>query len=127
MPKRIGCAMRNGMSAARRVAIPHHYERGLQTKAGKPVEGTEAAPADVRDGYHRAVSAAREGPLSASTIALSWSPLIPMQFPVKARVELAPRALQKTGMDTKPSSCQRKNEVKRSLGGRVKLVSSINK
>ncbi len=33
--------MRNGMSAARRVAIPHHYERGLQTKAGKPVEGTE--------------------------------------------------------------------------------------
>src|SRR5262249_31172725 len=24
------------------------------------VEGTEAAPADVRDGYHRAVSAARE-------------------------------------------------------------------
>jgi hypothetical protein len=41
MPKRIGCAMRNGMSAARRVAIPHHYERGLQTKAGNPVEGTE--------------------------------------------------------------------------------------
>jgi hypothetical protein len=73
MPKRIGCAMRNGMNAARRVAIPHHYERGLQTKAGKPVEGTEAVPADVRDGYHRAVSAAREGPLSASTIALDWS------------------------------------------------------
>src|SRR5262245_57447584 len=37
MPRQIGCAMRNAMSAARRVAIPRagHYERGLQTKAGE--------------------------------------------------------------------------------------------
>src|SRR5262245_23803402 len=63
MPRQIGCAMRNAMSAARRVAIP-----ALATTSARPadqgwrgtVEGTEAAPADVRDGYHRALSAARE-------------------------------------------------------------------
>jgi len=34
--RRIGCAMRNAMSAARRVGYPRRtLERGLQTKAGE--------------------------------------------------------------------------------------------
>src|SRR5215469_14264763 len=62
MPRRIGCAMRNGMSAARRVAIAAPAIRARPADQGwrGTVEGTEAAPADVRDGYHRALSAARE-------------------------------------------------------------------
>ena len=47
-------AQRCERSDARRDTRAGHYERGLQT------EGTEAAPADVRDGHHRALSAARE-------------------------------------------------------------------
>src|SRR5262245_42343294 len=53
-------AQRYERSEARRDTRAGHYERGLQTGWRGTVEGTEAAPADVRDGYHRAVSAARE-------------------------------------------------------------------
>jgi len=54
--------MRNAMSAARRVGIPAPDTTSAACRQGwrGTVEGTEAAPADVRDGDHRAVSAARE-------------------------------------------------------------------
>src|SRR5262249_48285618 len=60
MPRRIGCAMRNAMQGGS--GYPRRTLRARpadQSWRGK-VEGTEAAPADVRDSHHRAVSAARE-------------------------------------------------------------------
>src|SRR5262249_40495597 len=51
-------AQRYERSAARRDTRAGHYERGLQTKAGEV--RLRVAPADVRDGDHRALSAARE-------------------------------------------------------------------
>ena len=54
-------AQRYERSEARRDTRAGHYERGLQTKAGEVrLKGTEATPAAVRNGDHRALSAARE-------------------------------------------------------------------
>ena len=53
-------AQRYERTQARRDTRAGHYERGLQTKAGDVnFEGAEAAAADVRDGDHRALPAAR--------------------------------------------------------------------
>src|SRR6266480_3482990 len=63
MPRRIGCATRNAMSAARRVVIPAPATTSAACRprpARYGCEGTEAAPADIRDGHYRALSAARE-------------------------------------------------------------------
>jgi putative transposase len=54
----VQCATRYEPSATRRDSRAGHYERGLQTKAGEV--RLRAAPADLRDGDHRALSAARE-------------------------------------------------------------------
>src|SRR5262249_24681444 len=49
-------------SVARRDTRAGHYESRPADQGWRgTVEGTQAAPADVRDGYHRAVSAARRG------------------------------------------------------------------
>src|SRR5436309_155426 len=61
MPRRIGCTMRNAMSAASQ-RYPRRPLRARAADQGRrgAAEGSEAAPADVRDGDHRALSAARE-------------------------------------------------------------------
>ena len=54
-------ARRYERSEARRDTRAGHYERNLQTKAGEVrLRVAEAAPADLRDGNHRAVSATGE-------------------------------------------------------------------
>src|SRR5262245_8164251 len=54
-------AQRYERSAARRDTRAGHYERGPSDQGRRgAAEGSEAAPADVRDGDHRALSAARE-------------------------------------------------------------------
>src|SRR5262249_31295836 len=60
MPRRIGCAMRNAMQGASGYPRRTLRARPANQSWRGTVEGTEATPADVRDGHHRALSAARE-------------------------------------------------------------------
>src|SRR5258705_12343966 len=68
MPRRIGCAMRNAMSAAtaRRDTRAGHYERGLQTKAGEvrlrvPKLRQQTFETAIIERYRRRESSVEEG------------------------------------------------------------------